>query len=124
MSSFDISGSGSDYRRSHQKMGGFDQLFMDFHGSTPNPTQWDWHQQSGVWPYTWKCINTKILAHQIRDNNQQRVWEIIQQIKVILQENRRLRVARVVSTVKLLLDSYLPLIIEAWVRMRGWYNPP
>ena len=43
-------------------------------------------------------------------------------IKESLQEDWRLRVAEVSSAVESLLNSYPPLILEAWISMRGWYN--
>ena len=97
-----------------------DRMFDKLQRAIPSPPWKYCHRQVWILPETWSLINTRIAARQQKD--QRRSWDLSRTIKVGLQDDRRRRAAKAGSAVDSLLVSNLPLIKEAWIRMRGWYK--
>ena len=78
--------------------------------------------QAWISPEILRLVDTRIAARRRKDRAHQISMTLNHKIKASLKEDRRQRVAKAVSLVDSLLTSDLPLIREAWIRIRGWYK--
>ena len=95
-------------------------MFAELPRSIRRPPQRERHRQAWISPETWSIIGTSIAAHRQKYQRGSRAFRCV--IKAGLQEDRRRQAAKAGSAVGYLLALDLPLILEAWIRMRGWYK--
>ena len=95
-------------------------MFADIQGTIPSTPRWERHCQAWISPDTWSLIGTRTAARRQEDQWKSRALTCA--IKTVLQGDRRRRAAEAGSADESLLASDPPLIRDAWICMRGWYE--
>ena len=95
-------------------------IFAKIQWEIPRPLRQEIHCQAWISPETWSLIGNRIESRQQKD--QWSSWALGRSIKAGLQGGRRRQADELGSAVESLLTSDPSLILESWIRMRGWYK--